>query len=92
MITEKSFVSLSPSLLLREEVFGGLLYNRGEHTSYLLNKAGTLILSLCRDKKTIREVFDLFKEKYDDVDEKILQSDFNSFMGEAIEKKYVKVK
>lgn len=91
MITEKSLAYLSPSFLLRKEVFGGLLYDKKTHRTYLLNEAGTLILSLCERKRIIRDVFELFKKEYTGVDKEMIQNDFNRFVNDAIEKKFVVV-
>lgn len=91
MITEKNLVNLLPTFILRIEIFGGLLYDRKTHMLYLLNKTGALILSLCKEKKTIREVYECFKMTCSDINETTLRDDFNTFLNEAMSKNFVGV-
>jgi hypothetical protein len=91
MITEKNFVNLLPSFILRIEIFGGLLYDRETHILYLLNETGALILSLCKEEETIREVYERFKVICTDIDETTLRNDFNAFLNEAMNKHFVRV-
>lgn len=83
----------SSRFVFRDEVFGGLLYNKITHESYLINKTGSMIISLfaSREGITIKDIVEILKNEFKDADERILARDLHAFLDHMFKNKFLEV-